>query len=292
MVLVNVLARGLPKVGDHIPIEKFYVSKCNVNVDEPFGESQEDGKLIANLRAGKKIVQPFTARPEDKEGRWKLGMDLNLAVGFGVYEGRRRFLGGKEVGFKEFTVGEDCLIREVSDEEAEEASWTENFKEFRKGMNPITRAKRLNRFVTRTPGGIRGYSRRSGIPASSITEFLTVLKLSQRMQNAVARGLLTFTDGLKLARMKLGKDLQDKLAEVLETQGLEAFKKEMARLSAGGRPRGVPPGVYYIVRAVFDKRYAPDVEIIKKLDKLAEAKGIDRDKCAKWIIEERVKSVV
>ena len=272
------MVRELPKLGDRIPLEKFHVSKTNVNVDEPFGESEEDKKLIANLRAGKRIVQKFLARPEGD--------------GYGVYVGRRRFLGKEKAGAKFFVVGQDCLIGDVGDEEAEEASWTENFKEFHKGMNPITRAKGLNRFVSRTAGGIRGYSRKSGIPASSIAEFLMVLKLSEKMQDVVARGLLTFTDGLRLARMKLGEDLQDRLAGVLETQSLEAFKKELARLSAGkGRPRGIPPGVYHIVRAVFDKRHAPDVEAIEKLDKLAEAKGMDRDKCAKWIIEERVKSV-
>ena len=213
MVLVQKM-KELPKVGDKIPVEKFHVSPCNVRADEPFGEAEEDKKLIANIRATNKIIQPFKAKLESE--------------GYGVYAGKRRFEAAIEAGvFSEFLVGEHCLIKNVSDEEAEEESWTENFREFHKEMNPITRAKGLNRFVSRW--GVRGYARRSGIPASSISEYLKVLELSPRMQGVLAKKLLGFKDGLTIARMNLDKELQDKLAEVLETQGTAAFKKLIRR---------------------------------------------------------------
>lgn len=200
----------LPKVGSKIPVEKFHVSKTNVNVEEPFGESEEDRKLIANLKAGKKIVQPFKARPEGD--------------GYGIYIGRRRFLGKKNAGAKFFVVGVNCLINNVTDEEAEEASWIENFKGFQKGMNPITRAKRLEKIVSRW--GIRGYSRRSGIPASSLSEYLKVSELSPKMQRLLAKNLFSYREGVKIARMNLAIEMQDKLGALLLTEGLEAFKKQ------------------------------------------------------------------
>ena len=200
----------LPKLGSRILVEKLHVSKTNVNVDEPFGESEEDKKLVANLRAGKKIVQPFKARPEGD--------------GYGVYIGRSRFLGMKEVGAKFFVVGDDCLINNISEEEAEEDSWTENFKEFHKEMNPITRAKRLDKIVGRW--GLREYSRRSGIPPSSLSTHLSVLKLSSKMQDLLAKRVLIFTDGVMIARMKLDTKIQDRLAGVLMVDGTTAFRKE------------------------------------------------------------------
>lgn len=204
----------IPKLGTRIPVEKFHISETNVNFDEPFGESEEDIQLIENLKAGKKIVQPFKARPEGE--------------GYGVYLGRRRFLAKKAVGVQFFVVGKDCLIDEISEEEAEEASWIENFKGFRKGMNPIIRAKGLEKLVERF--GLREFSRRSGIPASTLSEYLSVLKLSPKMQDLLAKGVIKFKDGVMIARKQLDERQQEKLAVILKFGGLKAFYKELVSI--------------------------------------------------------------
>lgn len=268
---------GLTTLGDRISVDKFHVSRANVNYGEPFGDSEEDKKLIANLRAGKKIVQPFKARPEKD--------------GFGVYVGRRRFLGKKEAGFKIFVVGDDCLIKDVSAEEAEEASWTENIREFQKGMNCITRAKRLNRMVSRSPGGLRTTARRMGMPASTLSEYMTVLQLTERMRQVLAKGLVTFSDGLRMVRMKLGEALQDDLAELLESEGLEAFKKELARVAAGKERRGIPAGVYDIDRLVWDRRNRNEMDRLKIVDKAAEKKGMTRPEYEKDFIMRHIEEI-
>lgn len=198
----------LPKVGDKVPVEMFHVSKMNVRFGEPFGEDEEDKNLIANLKVGK-IVQPFKARPE--------------ADGYGVVLGRRRFLGKKEVGAKFLVVGDDCLIEEMTDQESREASLIEHL--FHKELNPITRAKKLNEAIMERGESLRATARRWGIPASTLSEYLSVLKLSPKMQDALTKDLLSYSDGVMLARMKLDHALQDELAEVLETQGTKAFKK-------------------------------------------------------------------
>lgn len=264
------------KIGDKIPADLFHVSKTNVNVNEPFGETKEDKTLVASFRAGKKIVQLFKARPEDKDGHWKPGMDWDLAVGLGVYMGRRRLLGGKGAGAKFFVFGEHCLINEVTDEEAEDASWTENFKGYHRGMNPLVRAKRLNRIVSRHPRGLRGYARSAGIPVSSLSEYLQPLKLSPKMQEALANGLIVFSDALLIVRMKLSEERQNDLAELLETEGLDAFKSELRRIVAKGRMhRGIPPGVYHIIRTVWDKRNKRHMKCLDIVTKVAESKGME-----------------
>jgi len=270
------VVKDLVEVGDRIAVEKFHVSPLNVRAGEPFGEAEEDQRLIAHLRRGK-IIGPFKARSEGD--------------GYGVFVGRRRFLAKKKGGAKYFVVGADCLVEDVSDEDAREASLIENLDILRKEMDPITRAKILNEVVSFSAGGLRGTARRLGVSASTLSEWLKVLELSPRMQEALAKGLLFYTDALKIARMKLGTDLQDELAEVLETEGPDALKRELIRFSKGGLKRGVAKGVYIVLRTTFDKRYKPDVELYEKLTELAEAKNLRLDGYCKWVLTEHVKLV-
>jgi ParB family chromosome partitioning protein len=207
MVLVQKLAE-LPKVGDRVGVEMFHVSKMNVRFGEHFGEDQDDKNLIANLKEGK-IVQPFKARRE--------------ASAYGVFIGSRRFLGKKTAGVKSFVVGVDCLIEEMTDEEAREVSLIENL--FRKDVNPIVRAKKLDEIVMGRGESLRVTARRWGIPATTLCEWLSVLKLTSKMQEMVSKQLLSFSDGLMVTRLNLDTEQQDMLAEVLETQGIQAFKK-------------------------------------------------------------------
>lgn len=263
------------KVGDKISVERFHISKLNVRADEGFGESEEDQRLIANLRRGR-VVQPFKARPEGD--------------GYGVYVGRRRFLAKKATGAKSFVVGVDCLVEDVTDEEAREASLVENLGALRKDMNPVVRAKQLNELVSFSTIGLRGWARRLGVPASNLSDWLSVLKLSQKMQDAVRRELLTFTDAVKLVRLKLGEALQDELATVLEDDGVEAFWREVARVTTGKGKRGIPKNMFYIIRSSFDKRYKPDVELYEKLTELAKQKDVKLDVFVKEILKEYVKT--
>jgi ParB family chromosome partitioning protein len=249
----------LPKIGDRIPVEKLHVSALNVRAEEPFGEAEEDKQLIANLRRGK-IIGPFKARPEGD--------------GYGVIVGRRRFLAKKEAGAKYFVVGTDCLIEEMTDEEAREASLIENLDILRKTMNPITRAERLAEIIEFSPLGLRETARRLGISASTLSEWLKILELSPRMQEVVAKGLLGYTDALMVARMKLDEALQNELAEVVETKGVEAFKRELMRISEGKMKRGIPKAVYEVNRVVWDKRNRKEMSYYETLTKAAERKGM------------------
>ena len=247
----------MPKVGDKIPVEKFFVSKMNMRADEEFGVSEEDQALIRHAMRTD-IVQPFIARPEKD--------------GYGVVVGRRRFLALREAGLKELTVGVHTWIKSMTDEEAMEASLKENLEEFRSNPDPITRAKAINSYLARLPTGLRGLGRAWGIPISTLSEYLAMLKLNPAMQEVVQKRMISFRDALATARLKLGDELQTKLAEIVRSQGVDAFKAELARLMAGKGKRGIPAGVYEIARVIWDKRNRKEMGYLKVLTKAAEKK--------------------
>jgi ParB family chromosome partitioning protein len=228
MVLAKPLT-VLPKMGDQIPVEAFHISRLNVRYGEPFGDSEEDKILISNLSQGR-IIQPFKCRPE--------------GAGYGVIFGGRRFQAKKEAGAKYFVVGVDCLIEEMSDQEAREASLVENL--FRRDVDPIARAKALNNVIKERGESLRSTALRWGVPVSNLSEWLKVLELTPSMQDALAKGEIDFTNGLKVARMNFDIETQDKLSEVLQTQGPQAFEKELENLKEATEPtrkRGRPKGV-------------------------------------------------
>lgn len=265
-----------PTIGTLIPARRFHVSPLNVRAEEKFGEAEEDKKLKANLRQGK-IIAPFKARPEGQ--------------GYGVVVGRRRFLAKKENGTQEFMVGVDCLIENMTDEEAREASLVENLEVLRKNMNPVIRAKKVNEIVAHSSTGLRGTARRLGLSASTLSEWLKILELSPRMQEVIAKDLLTFSDGLKLARMKLGQAQQDELAELLETEGPSAFHKELARFITRKMKRGMPKGAYLIERVIWDKRNRKEMSHYEILRKVAEANKIKVHEYIKSFIIEHIDEI-
>lgn len=269
--------RVLAKAGDKISVDKFFVSACNMRADESFGESEGDQALIRHAMRTD-IVQPFIARPEKD--------------GYGVVVGRRRFLALKEAGLKELTVGVHTWVKELSDEEAMEASLKENLEEFKSDPDPITRAKAINAYLSRLPTGLRGLARAWGIAHSTLSEYLKILDLNEAMRLVVQKGLVSFRDGLATARLRLGDELQTKLAEVATSQGLDAFKAELARLMAGKGKRGIPAGVYIIVRSIFDKRSRDDRRYYEALEKLAEENNMKVADYAKKIVVDHIKSVI
>jgi len=261
-------------VGEKITVDKFHISKLNVRAKEKFGETEEDQALILQVRKGK-IVQPFKARPEGK--------------GYGVYVGRRRFLAKKQIGVKQFTVGQDVIVEDLDEEEAREQSLIENLSLLRQEMNPITRAKQLQGMLAVSTTGLRGLAIRLGIAASTLSEWISVLDLSPKVLDVLEKNPHLYTDARQMARMKLSSILQNELAEVLEKQGEEAFKAELDRMKEGGKKRGIPKDVYYIVRTAFDKRYPPDKKAYETLEDLAKAKNMKVDEYGKQVLLDHVK---
>lgn len=267
----------LPRMGERIPAEQFHVSKTNVRYNQPFGESEKDKVLIEQMRRGE-IIEPFKARPEAK--------------GYGVYVGRRRLLAKKAVGVKAFEVGKDCLLDNIADEYAREASLIENIDILREEMDPIQRARETQNIIDMNMIGLRAVARRLGISPATISEWTKILELSPPMQEVVAKGLIYYKDALNLARMKLGSPEQDRLAEIALDQGYDAYKDALNTLLAGQNlksKRGIPRGKYIVVRATFNKKH--DMETYQRLEQLSKAKKMDVAEYCKWVLEEHVKSM-
>jgi len=256
-----------------IPVEKIYVSPLNIRAEEDFGKSLEDEVLRKNVaQAG--IIQPITVRPDDKGG-------------YEVIIGRRRFLAVKD-RVKALT----CIVRdEWDDREALKSSLIENMGVLRKDLDPIVRARALKRLVETSPRGLTGVAKELGIPKSTLSEFLKVLELSEKMQQKVSSGQVPFRYAIKVARLELPKEAQDYLAEVAETKGLDSFKKELVRLSEGRGKRGAPPGLL-VIRLVFDPDSADERRYFEALKKYCESKGLEVGKYVKDVLIDHIRSLV
>jgi len=237
-----------------IPVEKLYVSPLNVRADEKFGESPEDELLRENV-AQADIKQPITVRP-DGNGKYE------------VVLGRRRFL-----AVKDRVKAVPCIVREDwDDREVIKSSLIENLGVLRKDLDPIRRAKALKKLIEGTPRGMTGVAKELGIPKSTLSEFLKVLELSEKMQQKVSAGKVPFRYAVEVARLGLPEEKQDYLAEVAETKGVENFRNELYRLSEGKGKRGAPPGLL-VIRLVFDPDSSDDRSYFERLKRYCESKG-------------------
>ena len=259
-----------------VPADRFHISKSNVREGQAFGESDEDKALIEQLRRGR-IIEPFKARPEHN--------------GYGVFVGRRRFLAKKEVGIKHFVVGQDCIVENISDDDAREASLIENLSILRQEMDPMTRARRVADIVDYNMAGLRAAARKLGISPSTLCEWTKILELSPRIQEAVAKGLICYTDALTLTRLKLGELMQEQLANILVKQGSDAFKRELEKVLKGTGRRGTPKGKYVVFRTTFLKASEADMYICEKLRQLADAKNMKVDEYCKQALADHVKNM-
>ena len=235
-----------------IPVDKIFVSDLNIRATEEFGEAPEDEALRENVRR-EGVKQPITVMP--KGGK------------FEVILGRRRFLSVKANGEKEI----DCVVRDDwDDREALKASLIENWKDFQKTLDPITRAEALNKLVSMSTKDMQGVARELRIPKSSMSEYLKILELSPKLKELVRREVVPFKEAVHIARLKLGEDSQDSLAELAVIKGLDPLRNEIERLKFGKR-RGAPRGLL-VIRLVFDHRNMEDKKRYEALMKLGGGK--------------------
>ena len=242
---------------------------------EKFGKDEKDETLRLHLHKAD-IVQMFVARPEGD--------------GYGVVTGRRRFLAKKESGTKEFVVGRDCWIREMSEDAALDASLLENLDVFRKELDPMTRAEKVNELAYRQTLGVRSLAIMWGMGAATLSEWMSLTRLkSEKMKETVRKGIVPFRDAVQVVKLGLGEERKAELAETTEKQGLEAFKKELSALMSGSGKRGVPAGLYVIDRVMWDKRSDNDRRACEILEKAAAKMGLKVPELEKKIILDHLK---
>ena len=245
-----------------IPVEQLEIDPMNVRAGEDFGDEEDEmlGKNIVNVGQ----LEDLKVRPRGDK--------------FGVVAGRRTFLSTKDK-VKFFR----CKVRDMTDEEAVEVSLSDNI--FTKSLNALTRAEALQKLVEKNPKGAAAVARRLGIPKSSMSEYLSVLKLTDDVKDALHDNLIAFRDAKIIAQKNLTEEEQNKLVEIIREKGKPEFKEELTEMLSKMETRGAPKGLF-VVRCVLPNDTRPRLERFAKESKMELA-----DYCERVLVD-HVKSKV
>jgi len=246
-----------------IPLDKIRESDLNIRAEEGFGD-EKDLELVESIKA-QGVIQPIIVR----------------AVGdiYKVDIGRRRFLAAKEAGLEEIP----CIVREMTLEEAMDASASENIH--RKDVDPVTMGWWVRRRLERSEMSLRELARELGKDKMALSRWRTMTDLSPAMQSEVQCGTVPLMDALKVARMNLSPEVESTLAEEARVEGLEVFKKSLDRIVSEKEKRGAPSGL--LITRINWGLESQDYEALKRL---AEAKGVDMSNYCMKVLSDHIKA--
>jgi hypothetical protein len=94
--------------------------------------------------------------------------------------------------------------------------------------------------------------------------------------------------------LNLSNTKQTRLVEILKNQGQKAFKKEfdyMERIKTGKKSRGIPPGVYEVIRVTWNKSDKKESLYLKTLSNAASKKGMTIPEFVKDFIRENIDKI-
>ena len=230
----------------NIPVELIDVAEENVRKDQAFGKDNND-ELMKEHLSKFDLLQPVVVRFDDESRRYKLLI------------GRRRFFALSAKGVREVP----AVITELEGAEAEAASLFENL--VRKDLSPLEKARIVKKLVDSTGGGITGTSAKYGLPKSTISEWLSILRMPQVLQEQMEKGKITSYEAIRIARRP---EIHDKLMEAVAQSRLA---EEMVGV---GVKRGAPKGLL-TVRLVFDPRKKSDRKMWERLNEKAGQSGLE-----------------
>jgi len=230
----------------NIPVELIDVAEENVRKDQAFGKDNND-ELMKEHLSKFDLLQPVVVRFDDESRRYKLLI------------GRRRFFALSAKGVREVP----AVITELEGAEAEAASLFENL--VRKDLSPLEKARMVKKLIDSTGGGITGTSAKYGLPKSTISEWLSILRMPQVLQEQMEKGKITSYEAIRIARRP---EIHDKLMEAVAQSRLA---EEMVGV---GVKRGAPKGLL-TVRLVFDPRKKSDRKMWERLNEKAGQSGLE-----------------
>ncbi len=230
----------------NIPVELIDVAEENVRKDQAFGKDSND-ELMKEHLSKFDLLQPVVVRFDDESRRYKLLI------------GRRRFFALSAKGVREVP----AVITELEGAEAEAASLFENL--IRKDLSPLEKARMVKKLVDSTGGGITGTSAKYGLPKSTISEWLSILRMPQVLQEQMEKGKITSYEAIRIARRP---EIHDKLMEAVAQSRLA---EEMVGV---GVKRGAPKGLL-TVRLVFDPRKKSDRKMWERLNEKSGQSGLE-----------------
>jgi ParB family chromosome partitioning protein len=248
----------------NIPVNMIDVSNENVRKGHSFGEDDKD-ELIKKHLSKFDLLQPVVVRFDNESQRYKLLI------------GRRRYLALSAKGERKIP----AVITELEGAEAQAASLFENL--IRKDLSPLEKARMVKKLVDSTKGGITAVSAKYGLPKSTVSEWLSILRLPVLLQKKIEKGEITSYEAIRIARTP--KYVHEKLI-IAAAEG--RLQEEMSR---AGIKRGAPKGLLTI-RLVLDPRKKPDKQLWDRINEKADENGLELTNYVRSILVKHIRQRV
>jgi len=210
-------AAMLPREFIHLSLNRIKPAKCQPRKEVSEKELRE---LTMSIKE-KGFIQPIVVRE----------------VSGGAYEvvaGERRYQAAKSLGLKEIPT----IIKELDDKEAFILAIVENIQ--RQDLNPIEEAQAFKRLIEEFEFSLEDTAKFVGKDKSTVVNTLRLLKLPDKIKQALRKGVLTRTQ----ARTILGVETfqaQEKLFHQILKEGLSVREIEKkARLISKKRKKTDP----------------------------------------------------
>jgi ParB family transcriptional regulator, chromosome partitioning protein len=244
----------------NIPLKLIDVAEENIRKDHSFGMDRNDELMTEHL-SKYDLLQPVVVRFDNQSKRYKLLI------------GRRRFFALSAKGHRDIP----SVITNLEGAEAEAASLFENL--IRKDLSPLEKARLVKKLIESTNSGITGFSAKFGIPKSSISEWLSILKLPSELQQNIEKGEIASYEAIQIARKS--KYIHQKLVAAA------AVGKLHEKMAEVGVKRGAPKGLLTI-RLVFNPRKKSDQQIWERLNQKADQNGLEVADYARTVLAKHI----
>jgi ParB family transcriptional regulator, chromosome partitioning protein len=244
----------------NIPLKLIDVAEENIRKDHSFGVDRNDELMTEHL-SKYDLLQPVVVRFDNQSKRYKLLI------------GRRRFFALSAKGYRDIP----SVITNLEGADAEAASLFENL--IRKDLSPLEKARMVKKLIESTNSGITGFSAKFGIPKSSISEWLSILKLPSELQQNIEKGEIASYEAIQIARKS--KYIHKKLVAAA------ADGKLQEKMAEVGVKRGAPKGLLTI-RLVFNPRRKSDQQIWERLNQKADQNGLEVADYARTVLAKHI----
>lgn len=168
-----------------------------------FNEEEMKGLVESIKMHG--ILQPIMVRP--------------LPHGYMLIAGERRWRAAKQIGLKEIP----AIVRNTDDTSTLEIALIENIQ--REDLNPIDKAKGFQELVNKFGLTQEHVAKAMGKDRSSVSNYIRLLELPQKIQDSVSRGTLSMGHARAILAIR-GEEMQLKLFERITREGLSVREVE------------------------------------------------------------------
>ncbi len=222
------LSRGLQSllggvIGVEADIQQETIMKLNPSDIQPnnlqprdvFDEEEMSGLIESIKRHG--ILQPVIVRP--------------LPHGYMLIAGERRWRAAKTIGLKEIP----AIVRQTDDLNTLEIALIENIQ--REDLNPIEKAKGFQELINKFKITQEQVAKVMGKNRSSVTNYIRLLELPQKIQDSVSRGTISMGHARAILSMQ-GEKMRLWLFERVLKEGLSV--RNVEEIAASGKKQPIP----------------------------------------------------